>query len=145
MRLPIGLVIFVCCVGTIVGGSFGLLAGIVYGHWDSIGLNLLGMATGAGAGLLAGILWCRWFFRAFRPCRPARALGVGILAGVVMGCLATAILHTVLMVASRSVNPGLLLVALICALVSGALAGGFCGTVCSVMLKRGHTLHDEPV
>lgn len=138
IRLPVGLTIFVCCVGAFVGGFFGLLAGGFYGDLEGPNWASLGMPTGAGAGLLAGLLWCSWILRVFRLRTPARLTGAGLLAGAVTGCLATAILHTVLIIASGIINPEILLIALICALVSGTLAGGLCGIVSSVV-KRGRT------
>lgn len=87
----------------------------------------IGWATGIAAGLLAAHLWCRLMFQIGRRNGYSQLALHGAWTGLVAGIMATLILHSVLWIASIKVAPGPLIIGLICALISGPIAGVVCG------------------
>jgi hypothetical protein len=125
---PRALLNIVCVAGGCVGAFFGLFA------------LPFGPLLGAVGGIVAGLLWTRIMLR-----RARSGFGRGKLVfagtgwGIVVGLLATAILHGGLIIKytvypqtaweTLSMNPFVLLIAAFCAFVGGAITGAICGRI----------------
>ena len=122
------LFLFVCVAGVLVGGLFGSLAPWLYSLLDVPQyLFTTGIVFGGMSGLLAGVLWCFWFLRKIQSPPPYHSVvGRGTLFGVLVGILATVILHAGLMLAAERWAPD----ALASGLMFGIPAGGLLGAVC---------------
>ena len=103
--------------------------------------NVGSIAGGAG-GLVAGILWCSIVVRlAIR--RPGANVTLhGCWTGVVVGLLATIVLHVPLAYAAEYAvgSPQMIIIAIgvACGIVAGAIVGAICGAVCRwVVLQAG--------
>ena len=94
----------------------------------------LGLRTGVVVGLIAAMLWCRQMFRFAK--RSRRLIAHGTWVGLVVGVLATLILHVVLMVATGSVFAQALIEGLIDAIISGSLTGALCGLLFWIVMRR---------
>jgi hypothetical protein len=122
----------VCLLGAIVGGFFGSFA------------YPMGTCLGALGGLVAGVLWTRLMLRRTGPGQSrTRIVGAGVGWGVVVGLVATVILHggiisyafVVYGQGTREVHsdstievyPAILLIAFACAVLGGTITGGLCG------------------
>ncbi len=133
--LPPGVLrIIVCVAGTCVGAYFGSFE------------YPTGTVLGAVGGLIAGLLW-PWIMlrRARTGFDRGRLVGAGAVWGIVVGLLATAILHGGLIAlrvaqmegtsGSVSVHPIIVLIAAGCAGVGGAITGAVCGAIVPVKDK----------
>jgi hypothetical protein len=110
--------IFVCLAGAGVGAFFGSFE------------YPLGTVLGAVGGIVAGLLWTWIMLRRARAGWGSAPL-VGTGWGIVVGLLATAILHGGLIwfgIASDAIVLG---VAVVCAIVGGAITGLVCGAIVS--------------
>ena len=124
---PMVLLITVCVAGGCVGALFGAI------------MLSLGTVLGGLGGVVAGLLWTRIMLR-----RARAGYGRGQLVfagtgwGIVVGLLATAILHGgAFILYARSESSEIfiiLLVAVVCAVIGGAITGAICG--CIVPLKK---------
>jgi hypothetical protein len=152
------LVTIVCLVGGVVGGYFGSVAGTGYGTIvyfelsaaaypdptaryneeflpgsiakpaDLQAFDRIGLATGIAAGLLAAHLWCRLMFWIARRSGYSRLVLHGSWVGLVAGIMATLVLHSVLWIPSMDVHTYPLQIGVVCALISGPIAGAVCGS-----------------
>lgn len=125
--------VFVCAAGAGAGGFFGALASLLYGMEDSLGLWL-----GIAGGLLAGVVWCRVMSRAARRYRGGSSglgmVGWGALWGIIVGLIATVIVHGGLMIAdSANYTTGTLEAFAIWGLSFGIGAGAGTGLVCALV------------
>jgi hypothetical protein len=124
---PRVLLIIVCVAGGCVGALFG-----------SIMLSL-GTVLGGLGGVVAGFCWT-WIMLGYSRTGLSRGklVFVGTGWGIVVGLLATAILHGgAFSLYARSESSEIfiiLLVAVVCAVVGGAITGAICG--CIVPLKK---------
>jgi hypothetical protein len=120
----------VCLFGAAVGALFGSFAYPV------------GTAFGALGGVLAGILWTRVMVRRARAgCGRRRLISAGTKWGIVVGLIATAVLHGGLIVywlgrlgtpaghfeSGLDIYPFALVIGVICAVPAGAITGAICG------------------
>lgn len=141
-RAPlITLLVGVSIIGCLVGGCFGALAGVQYsldfGWADSgsprmtAGLSVIGPWAGALSGLMAGLVWCRIMIRRSlgAPGQPQTVMGA--FWGVVVGVMATVLLHAALMLVFKTADIGPMLVGLIFGLGAGAVTGLLCSYLCS--------------
>ena len=121
------LLIIVCVAGAGVGAFFGSFE------------YPLGTVLGGLGGVVAGILWT-WtmLWLAKSGLGQGRILAAGTVWGIVVGLLATAILHGgAFILYARSESSEIfiiLLVAVVCAVVGGAITGAICG--CIVPLRE---------
>lgn len=134
--------IFVCVVATLLSGVLGSLASLLYGGFfgypepspEEIATSNLVHAVGGwgglGAGLLAGVVWCQMMFRRVRRGQTKQLISSGSWLGVVVGILATVLLHAGLMVASARPDFFNLIVGLIFGIPAGAILGVICGAIC---------------
>jgi hypothetical protein len=128
-----GLTVKVCLLGSAVGAFFGSFA------------YPLGTVLGGAGGLAAGLLWTWIMLRRVRPQATKRQiLNAGALWGIVVGMIATAILHGGLAVFPGWVSvrspyfepyeyPYLLVVASTCAFFGGTISGTICGAMVARM------------
>ena len=125
--------VFVCAAGACAGGFFGALASLLYGMEESLGLWL-----GIAGGVLAGVVWCRVMLRAAQRYSDgssgAGMVGWGALWGIIVGLIATVIVHGGLMIAdSGPYTTGKLLSSAIWGLSFGIGAGAGTGLVCALV------------
>ena len=118
------LAIFVCVAGTFVGNFVGTL------FWSAGGLSLPWL-FGAIGGLLAGVIWSR-FMIPRRGRGRVYAVGVGTLMGIVVGMLATVILHLSAIVQSWPMSA--IQIFPIGLVAFGIPAGAVTGLVCGLLL-----------
>ena len=97
--LPVPLAVFVVLAGTVVGGFFGMLAASNL-YNSSQWIPLVGMILGGVGGAGAGILWSWLMGRLSPQAGGGRILLAGMGWGIVVGTLATILLHAGLMAAS---------------------------------------------
>ena len=123
--------VFVCAAGAGVGGFFGAVASSLYDMEDSHLLDL-GLWLGIAGGLLAGIVWCRVMLRAAQRYRDGSSgvgmVGWGALWGIIVGLIATVIVHGGLIIASSGPYT-----AAIWGLPFGIGAGAGTGLVCALV------------
>lgn len=123
--------VFVCTAGACVGGFFGAVTSSLYetGHQH---LLALGVWLGIAGGLLAGVVWWRMMLRAARRYRGGSSglgmLGWGALWGIIVGLIATVIVHGGLMIAGSGPYT-----AAIWGLPFGIAAGAGTGLVCALI------------
>jgi len=162
-RMRAALILAVAVAGMMVGGYFGRLAG--YGYYEftphlvgtinersvrlivwtalrtgSSGMEIrkacewFGLATGVVVGLMAAMLWCREMFKIAK--RSQRLIAHGTWVGLVVGVIATLILHAVFWIAMLSVSTYALTEGLFDAFISGSLTGALCGLLFWIVLRR---------
>jgi hypothetical protein len=126
-----GLRVIVCAAGAAVGAFFGSFA------------YPTGTVLGGAGGVLAGLVWTRVMLRRSKAgYSRARLVRAGAGWGIVVGLLATAVLHGGLILhdyaSVRTPNRGgyldglyplVLVVAAACAVIGGAVTGTLCGGI----------------
>lgn len=120
---------FVILSSAIVSSLFGYIAGMPYGCREE------GAFIGAGAGLLAAIIWIRRFLPPLRAGTLIRPGTTGGLLGLLVGVMATVILHAALAAICLKLNPNWLFIGLICGAISGFVLGEICGRLAAWILK----------
>ena len=150
----IGLGVFVAIAAAGLAGFLGAWASLLYGAMElSEGRNpdahaaaqlvtTVGIWSGAGAGLIAAAIWCRSMFRAVARGARERLMGRGARLGLLVGVLATVLLHAGLIVASLACKlvdvadiPFALAIGLLFGLVAGLILGAVCGSMCQGLAK----------
>jgi len=111
--------IFVCLAGGGVGAFFGSFE------------YPLGTVLGALGGVVAGLIWTWIMLRRARAGWGSAPL-VGAGWGIVVGLLATAILHGGLIWCEIASDAIVLQIAIVCAIVGGAITGFVCGCMVPV-------------
>ena len=94
-----------------------------------------GLAIGVIVGLMAAMLWCRLMFWIARRNRNTHLIAHGTWVGLVVGVLATLMLHAVFWIALASVSTYALTVGLFDAFLSGPPTGALCGLLCWLVLR----------
>lgn len=123
--------VFVCAAGACVGGFFGAATSALYDMEDPH-LLALGVWLGIAGGLLAGVVWCRVMLLAAQRYRGGSSglgmVGWGALWGIIVGLIATVILHGGLIIAGEGPYT-----AAIWGLPFGIGAGAGTGLVCALV------------
>ncbi len=133
--------IFVCVTGGFVGGFFGLLGGLGFAFGNAV-IHGCGLALGVTGGVLAGGLWI-WrmsrisnaYITDENPTN-VKLLGKGVLWGLVVGILATALLHGGLMIVAGELAVPMIVLGLIFGAPAGAITGLVCGLVWRALADR---------
>ena len=134
------LFLFVCLAGALVGGFFGSLAPMLYSLESPRTLFTGGLVLGGVGGFLAGVLWCLSVLSRVRETSSYwSVVGRGALNGLLVGILATVILHAGLMVVATRWMPEALLGGLLFGVPAGLVVGAFCGMLVWVIwqFRRG--------